>query len=417
MGYVNLSARDNDRLEETTNREAFRETPAYRNFMRLLAAWLSYGSRVQEVVRRGYLDYRRSLMEKGAELPPSMAPFEVVKRIRDQAQKVELSANSLERAQRRVSELEGVSARLGQRAAEAEERIFAEPEETRALSEAADEIQKLRLQLSEVLSVALAELSEFRRQRAMLDVLADQIESQEEQLREVWEAIALGLVAETLSHEVLNLAQRLRGRSAQILTYLSQLDPPDRRVWSFAEDTRSIASGLAKQVSRLDPSLRYVRDKRDRFSMGEFVQDLAEYYAERWDGQLVEVHAKTLKDFSVVMNRGRLQQVLDNLVLNSNYWIRREIRQQRLDHGLIEIIVDDPIVTIVDNGPGIDPAVEHLLFDPFITTKTAHEGRGLGLFIARQLLDADSASIELASARNSRNRLTTFALDFSRTQG
>jgi len=43
-------------------------------------------------------------------------------------------------------------------------------------------------------------------------------------------------------------------------------------------------------------------------------------------------------------------------------------------------------VTVRDSGEGLAPAVQHTLFDPFVTTK--EEGLGLGLAISRRIVEA-----------------------------
>ena len=51
-----------------------------------------------------------------------------------------------------------------------------------------------------------------------------------------------------------------------------------------------------------------------------------------------------------------------------------------------------PLVEVIDRGPGIPPKVADTIFEPFFTT---HEhGTGLGLYIARQLCEANQASLE-----------------------
>ena len=48
-----------------------------------------------------------------------------------------------------------------------------------------------------------------------------------------------------------------------------------------------------------------------------------------------------------------------------------------------------------DNGPGIDPETRERLFEPFYTTRK--EGSGLGLYIARQLCEANQAELTVDS--------------------
>jgi two-component system sensor histidine kinase PilS (NtrC family) len=47
---------------------------------------------------------------------------------------------------------------------------------------------------------------------------------------------------------------------------------------------------------------------------------------------------------------------------------------------------------VSDDGPGIPEAIRPHLFEPFFTT--AASGTGLGLYIAREICDANNASLE-----------------------
>jgi signal transduction histidine kinase len=53
---------------------------------------------------------------------------------------------------------------------------------------------------------------------------------------------------------------------------------------------------------------------------------------------------------------------------------------------------------VTDDGPGIAAADRERLFEPFFTTRRAKGGTGLGLPIARSLLEACGGSIRLVEA-------------------
>ena len=53
------------------------------------------------------------------------------------------------------------------------------------------------------------------------------------------------------------------------------------------------------------------------------------------------------------------------------------------------------IITIADNGPGINKAQLSKIFEPFYTTR--NEGSGLGLYIAKQLCEANQAELTVDS--------------------
>ena len=68
------------------------------------------------------------------------------------------------------------------------------------------------------------------------------------------------------------------------------------------------------------------------------------------------------------------------------------------------------ILTVADDGPGFDQAIFDQLGDPFVTTRPGygekaakeegqHEGMGLGLFIAKTLLERSGAVVALANRK------------------
>lgn len=67
----------------------------------------------------------------------------------------------------------------------------------------------------------------------------------------------------------------------------------------------------------------------------------------------------------------------------------------------IEIILDGNKCQMIfaDNGPGIAKDDAPYIFEPFYSGK-GEEGRGLGLYIARQLLERNEYSIELAELKS-----------------
>ena len=115
----------------------------------------------------------------------------------------------------------------------------------------------------------------------------------------------------------------------------------------------------------------------------------------------------------VKMNKGKLTQIFDNMVLNSEYWLGEALRGRFVDRGEIKVVIEAPMVRFQDNGRGVEESVQESLFDPFVTTKRTGEGRGLGLFVVRRLLDSESCGIVLLPERNTRKRRYVFELDFS----
>jgi signal transduction histidine kinase len=229
---------------------------------------------------------------------------------------------------------------------------------------------------------------------------------------DMYEAIALGLAAEAIVHEIFQITEGLSARTKRLSSRLDN-DPDAKPVLNFLEHVQAATSALRKQVSFLSPALRYVREKREELVLPSFLKELEEFYRDRLAKNKITLSFtdKSDKPFIVKMNRGKLTQVLDNFVLNSEYWLREDIRQGRHTKGEIHIEIERPFLRISDNGRGIDPSVEAMLFEPFVTAKARGEGRGLGLFIVKQLLNADGCHVGVLPQRNRSRRLFVFQID------
>ncbi|HSV98049.1 MAG TPA: HAMP domain-containing sensor histidine kinase [Spirochaetota bacterium] len=94
----------------------------------------------------------------------------------------------------------------------------------------------------------------------------------------------------------------------------------------------------------------------------------------------------------VVGNRNRLNQAWMNLINNA---------LQSIDYrGMLTISAERSgewiIVSFADTGPGIPESIRDRIFEPFFTTKRHGEGIGLGLDIARSIVEG-CGRIELES--------------------
>lgn len=88
-----------------------------------------------------------------------------------------------------------------------------------------------------------------------------------------------------------------------------------------------------------------------------------------------------------------LLQVLLNLFDNAMYWLKSSPAPREIE---VLLDADRRILVFGDNGPGIRDDDVPYIFEPFYSGK-AEDGRGLGLYIARQLLERHDFTIDVAS--------------------
>jgi PAS domain S-box-containing protein len=142
-------------------------------------------------------------------------------------------------------------------------------------------------------------------------------------------------------------------------------------------------------------------------SLNQVIEDalvFSRYELERDQVVLTSDFAEGLP--SVQMEKGQIQQVLLNLMLNAAQAIR-ELKASLKDELEGRIVVATGLekegcvfFSVADNGAGIDPECREHLFDPFFSTKEVKAERGatgLGLFTARTIVDQHQGTIGFSS--------------------
>lgn len=406
VGYIDISARDNAQLEELTNREGFQDTPAFQNFMLLIGSWRRFTEECQGLVRRRWVSYRTEQATSREPRQP-LTPEGIKHRAEERKQRLNETLGQSDRLaeaiDKTVEELD--KGREGD--------LFGPAADLREPTRAAIAAREAAARITE----RLQELNgEYADAMVELETLTGQIDAVQEQLVDAWEAVSLGITAEALTHEVHQIADRLRSRSQQILRHLDEIKAKDLTVRSYVEHVRASAAALNRQMAHLNPALRYMRERRTRLQVSAVANQVSAHYRENWADQHIKMQVEVGTDFFVEMNEGKLTQILDNLILNSGYWVRKRRRRHPDDDGTITLGVDSPFLTVTDSGPGVDPSVEGLIFEPFVTTKGRGQGRGLGLFVVKQLLEPEGGQISLDPATDPDGRARTFRITFSKIE-
>ncbi|QDR82600.1 sensor histidine kinase [Sporomusa termitida] len=140
----------------------------------------------------------------------------------------------------------------------------------------------------------------------------------------------------------------------------------------------------------------------DRVHIGQFMQDLMEEYRFELAEQTVRFQYTPYleRDFWMYVDGKRIRQALSNLINNAViHGPDQDLSiAVRLYHQADSICLD-----IQDNGPGIPEDKLPFIFDRFYQIDTerpkSYASTGLGLAIARELVEAHQGSITVASRR------------------
>lgn len=108
----------------------------------------------------------------------------------------------------------------------------------------------------------------------------------------------------------------------------------------------------------------------------------------------------------IVADRGRLNQVLANLLDNAVNFTDQGTITVTLQHGRDPGFIE---VSVADTGKGIDPAIRPRLFEKFVTKSEKAKGTGLGLYLCKAIVEAHGGKI-WADDNVGRGAVFTFTL-------
>lgn len=221
-----------------------------------------------------------------------------------------------------------------------------------------------------------------------------QIQTQAQQLK----LAALGRLTANIAHEIRNPLSAI-SHANQLLQEQeeenSQRDPASRRMLEIISDNVLRMDQIVKDVLELN---RRDRTQQETILLKDFLLEFHDQFCQvekiPSQGFKVNLGGHTEK---IAFDRRHLNQILWNLCRNG--W-----RHSKQGEASLTLSLDIPAnahtirLEIADDGPGVSPeAVQHL-FEPFFTTEST--GTGLGLYIARELCEANGGSIKYAPARN-----------------
>ena len=194
---------------------------------------------------------------------------------------------------------------------------------------------------------------------------------------------ALGRLTANIAHEVRNPLSAIS--YATELLQEEQGDARNRRLLQIVLDNTHRINQIVQDVMQLN---RRDRAQPEVFGLAPFLRSFVEEFdlAERHAGVLVLAGMNTDE---IAFDRGHLRQVLWNLCRNALRYGRKLpgslVMKGGAENGRVTLAVQD-------DGPGISVEHQGKLFEPFFTT--AHDGTGLGLYIAKELCEANGARLE-----------------------
>ena len=405
IGFISITAKENKHLTEKTDREGFIDNRYSQNFFKLIHFALHKNiNTILDSTKRSFDVYKqRTAASKGN-----------IKSFTDTKERLLTTAKqsiALEEETNRVSsEMNKVSAKVSEAVYKIKnEPLFSTKDENKALA-ILQEVEQILNNSKHLFSQLVVILGNAKLLENDANYLEPKIKELENQLIEFSELAGLGMTAEAFTHEMFNVIDRIGLQTDQVLKLIKKEGSGNTTFFIYVEHVKSFINSIQKQLNHLAPSLKFNRETKQEITISSFTLELKEYYTLRNDGK-IEFNINPVADFVVNMNKGKFTQIVDNLILNSEYWLHEVSQSDSKFKPCITIEIKSPFIYISDNGYGIAPTFEETLFQPFVTSKPKGKGRGLGLFIVQQMLDSVGANVVLLNKRNEHNRRFIFQIN------
>ncbi|MDX1626268.1 MAG: ATP-binding protein [Wenzhouxiangellaceae bacterium] len=207
---------------------------------------------------------------------------------------------------------------------------------------------------------------------------------------------SLARLSASIAHEIRNPLGAL-SHAAQLLAESDDLPKTEARMIEIIRNHTARMNDIVENVLKLS---RRERAQIEQVDISTWVRDLAEKFRREHDlpNSRLRVEAPRSK-VEVLVDPGQLEQAVTNLLENALRHAATESHQPTLTLRLSPIRGHrEMALDIIDDGPGIPLEKRSQIFEPFFTTHK--QGSGLGLFLARQLCDANQAPLEYVQIPN-----------------
>ncbi|MEO0508229.1 MAG: GAF domain-containing protein [Verrucomicrobiota bacterium] len=219
--------------------------------------------------------------------------------------------------------------------------------------------------------------------------LYSRVFASEESLRRNEKLTTLGMLAAEIAHEIRNPLTVIK-----LLFDSLDLKFPDQD--ARQTDVSVIGEKLDHLEEIVERVLSFGRSREgmhSRQNFNQLVQETLRLVRLKLHQQKIEIHFHPQRQAILVeVNKGQIQQVVLNLILNAT--------QAMPDGGTIQIqtLLSEGVaeLTITDNGTGIPEDLQNKIFESFLTDRP--DGTGLGLSISKRILRSHRGDIELTSS-------------------
>jgi signal transduction histidine kinase len=209
-------------------------------------------------------------------------------------------------------------------------------------------------------------------------------------LRITQELAGTGMAVEKATHDTMSLLKRLKTNTESMVRKVEKNKISADELKEFLIELEENLEFLYQELQVLQPLFRVARKVTKDVSVINVTERVIKYFRKELEDR-IDVRIEGKKDITVRTNTGLILQVMLNLMDNSIYWLSQ--RSSKSKQIIIKVDSEENRIIFADSGVGIEEEVKDLVFQEFYSRKS--DGRGLGLYIVKELLERIEANISV----------------------
>jgi signal transduction histidine kinase len=221
------------------------------------------------------------------------------------------------------------------------------------------------------------EIERERSARQQIQLLQSQVVRQER-------LAAVGLLVSGIAHELANPLQAIVG-ATELIARDQALPPAVAEELPFIQQHSARARDIIRNLSRF---ARQDASPSAEIFLADVVEAALELRARDQGREELTCEVQIASDRPVIAGFAELQQVVLTFVTNAEQAIADAGRRPGRIAIRVRNVGDVVRLEVADNGPGVPPADQAKLFQPFFTTRPVGQGTGLGLSVSYGIIDS-----------------------------
>ncbi len=206
-------------------------------------------------------------------------------------------------------------------------------------------------------------------------------------------ANSLAKLSGSIAHEIRNPLAAV-SHAAQLLSEAEHIPEAEVRLINIIENQSKRMNGIVENILQLS---RREKSRPELFELASWLTELKkEFNGAMPTLDLALSNETNTNEVMVMFDRSQLHQALWKLMENAAEHAGREDESARITLRVRrKVKTGHCVISVEDNGPGIPEDRIGNIFEPFFTTRK--QGSGLGLYVARQLCEANQAELTVDS--------------------